>query len=238
MRVRRLRIASALLVAVLAVTSSVTLASASQEMRKRVGKPFNGLVVTVADGDTVEVIPEGEPAPIRLRLEGIDTPELDEPYGRDAMIYTRILLLKKRVHVEGHDVDRYERLVARVTTAGRDVSLALLQVGLACHFRQFSSDPALARAAERARSQGSGFWAPSAPKPRCTGAAAKPPAAKPPATAPTSLTFRGNVNSRLYHAATCANANCPNCSRVFSSEAEARAAGFTPARDCVRKTRN
>src|SRR5512145_2357536 len=99
MRVRRDLIPSALLFALLAITASVTLASASQEMRKRVGKPFNGLVVTVADGDTVEVIPDGEPAPIRIRLEEIDTPELDEPYGRDAMIYTRILLLKKRVHI-------------------------------------------------------------------------------------------------------------------------------------------
>lgn len=234
MRVRRHPLPSALLAALLAIIASVTPASASQEMRKRVGKPFNGLVVTVADGDTVEVIPDGEHAPIRIRLEEIDTPELDEPYGRDAMIYTRILLLKKRVHIEGHDVDRYERLVARVTTAGRDVSLALLQMGLACHFKQFTSDPALARAAERARAQGSGFWARSAPKPRCTGAAAKPPAA---ATTQGDLTFRGNVNSRLYHAATCANANCANCTRVFSSEAEARAAGFTPAGDCLRKTR-
>ena len=234
MRVRRHPIPSALLAALLAINASITLASASQEMRKRVGKPFNGLVVTVADGDTVEVIPDGEQAPIRIRLEEIDTPELDEPYGRDAMIYTRILLLKKRVHIEGHDVDRYERLVARVTTAGRDVSLALLQMGLACHFSQFTSDPALARAAERARAQGSGFWARSAPKPRCTGAAAKPPAG---ATPQGDLTFRGNVNSRLYHAATCANANCANCTRVFSSEAEARAAGFTPAGDCLRKTR-
>lgn len=234
MRVRRHPIPSALLAAVLAINASVILASASQEMRKRVGKPFNGLVVTVADGDTVEVIPDGAQAPIRIRLEEIDTPELDEPYGRDAMIYTRILLLKKRVHVEGHDVDRYERLVARVTTAGRDVSLALLQMGLACHFTQFTSDPALARAAARARSQGSGFWAPSAPKPRCTGAAAKPPGATPQG----NLTFRGNVNSRLYHAATCANANCANCTRVFASAAEARAAGFTPAGDCLRKTRD
>lgn len=236
MRVRRHPDPSALLFAVVAITAGVTFASASQEMSKRVGKPFNGLVVTVADGDTVEVIPDGEPAPIRIRLEEIDTPELNEPYGRDAMIYTRILLLKKRVHVEGHDVDRYQRLVARVTTAGRDVSLALLQMGLACHFKQFTSDPALAKAAERARAQGSGFWAPSAPKPRCTGAAAtKPPAS---ATTQGNLTFRGNVNSRLYHAATCANANCGNCTRVFSSEAEARAAGFTPAGDCLRKGRD
>jgi endonuclease YncB( thermonuclease family) len=233
MRVRPDVITAVLVVVALAIDGSVTLAA--QEMRKRVGKPFNGLVVTVADGDTVEVIPDGEPTPIRIRLEEVDTPELDEPYGRDAMIYTRILLLKKRVHVLGHDVDRYERLVARVTAAGRDISLALLQMGLACHFTQFTSDPELAKAAERARSHGAGFWAPQAPKPRCTGIAAKSQTGTP---VQGPVTFRGNVNSRLYHASTCANANCPNCTRVFSSEADAKAAGFTPAGDCLRKTRN
>jgi hypothetical protein len=108
-------------------------------------------------------------------------------------------------------------------------------MGLACHFTQFTSDPALAKAAERARSHGAGFWGPRAPKPRCTGVAVKPP---PGTTAPANVTYRGNVNSRLYHASTCANANCPNCTRVFSSEADAQAAGFTPAGDCLRKTRN
>ena len=216
---------------VLVATLTTPTISLTQEMKRRVGKTFNAYVVTIADGDTVEMIPEGEETPIRVRLEGIDTPELDEPYGRDAMIYTRILLLRKQVRVIGRDVDRYERLVARVTAAGRDASLALLQMGLACHFTQFASDPALAEAAGRARSKGVGFWAARAPKPRCTGLAHVD-------NAQPGLNFRGNINSRLYHASTCPNANCPNCTRVFSSEEEARAAGFTPAGDCLRKLRN
>ena len=160
-------------------SSAVNWLEASQDVRWRVGRTFNAYVVTIADGDTVELIPEGEPDPIRIRLEGIDAPELDEPYGRDAMIYTRLLLLKKRVQVDGRDVDRYQRLVARVTAAGRDVSLALLQMGLACHFTQFRSDAVLADAQAQARNNGTGFWAAKAPKPRCTGSGTAPPKKKP-----------------------------------------------------------
>lgn len=207
-----------------------TIPVSAQEMKKRVGRPFNAYVVTIADGDTLELIPDGEQRPIRIRLEGIDTPELDEPFGRDAMAYTRVLLFKKRVRVAGRDVDRYDRLVARVTTSGRDASLALLQMGLACHFTQFASDPVLAAAQARARDRGVGFWAPTAPKPRCVGPAA--PAAK------AGTSFRGNVSSRIYHASSCPNANCRNCTRVFSTEEEAKSAGFAPAGDCTRKLRN
>ena len=225
----------------------------------RVGRPFDGRVVIDADGDTLELIPLGESKPIRIRLEGIDAPELNETFGRDATTFTRRLLYQQYVKVDGRDVDGYGRLVARVTVGGRDASRELLEAGLACHFTRFANDPVLAAAEKQARSTNRGFWSPSAEKPRCTGLATTnrqtggssrgkhtlpaPPGTTggrgtPPARAsernanPTS--FRGNVSSRLYHAATCPNAACRNCTRLFSTEAEARAAGFTPAGDCLR----
>jgi endonuclease YncB( thermonuclease family) len=48
--------------------------------------------------------------------------------------------------VEGRDVDRYGRLVARVSVRGDDAGTALLLAGLACHFTAYSSDVALANA--------------------------------------------------------------------------------------------
>lgn len=204
----------------------------------------------MADGDTLELIPSGESKPIRIRLEGIDAPELNETFGREATAFTRRLLDKQPVRVEGRDVDGYGRLVARVIVGGRDASRALLEAGLACHFTRFANDPALATAERQARSTNQGFWSPTADKPRCTGlSTTTKPAATPGGASPKDAagrttrssgrtnsvtTFRGNVSSRLYHAASCPNANCRNCTRVFSSESEARAAGFTPAGDCLR----
>lgn len=42
---------------------------------------FSGRVVRVLDGDTIEVM-EG-PRAVRVRLEGIDALELDQPCGRE-----------------------------------------------------------------------------------------------------------------------------------------------------------
>ena len=207
---------------------------AATQDRARVGTPFDARVVLIADGDTLELIPQGETRRLRIRLEGIDAPEFGEPFSRQATTFTRTLLLKQLVRVEGRDVDRYGRLVARVTASGRDASLALVQAGLACQFSQFANDPVLAEAQARARTAGAGFWSATAPKPRCTGLAPRAPGAPRPApVAPVAPGFRGNVDSRLYHLSSCRNANCRNCTRLFASEAEARMAGFKPAGDCA-----
>jgi methylphosphotriester-DNA--protein-cysteine methyltransferase len=47
-----------------------------------------------------------------------------------------------------------------------------------------------------------------------------------------STELHGNVKSRVYHRSSCRNYTCQNCTRVFQSEAEAKAAGFRPAGDC------
>lgn len=44
--------------------------------------------------------------------------------------------------------------------------------------------------------------------------------------------FRGNVQSRVYHNATCRYFTCKNCTVVFTSAAEAQKAGFRPCRIC------
>jgi endonuclease YncB( thermonuclease family) len=200
---------------------------------QRVGSWFDARVVTIADGDTLELVPAGEATPLRIRLEGVDAPELGEPFSREATTLTRSLLLRQQVRVHGRDVDNYGRLVARVVAAGRDASEALLDAGLACHFTRFANDPVLARAQSRARDQGRGFWAAGAAKPRCTGLSGSSRQTAPAARSADGY-FRGNTNSRLYHAASCPNAKCRNCTRLFTSEDEARRAGFKPAGDCLR----
>jgi micrococcal nuclease len=206
----------------------------ADQAANRVGLRFDAQVVRVGDGDSVELIPVGETKPLTVRLEGIDAPELAEPFGREARAFARTLLLKQRVNVHGRDNDRYGRLVARVSVGNRDASLELLRAGLACYFTQYATDPVLAEALARARASGIGFWAANAQKPQC---AALSPAAPRQRTreAPPLSRFRGNVNSRLYHTSTCPNANCRNCTRTFATEAEAQAAGFKPAGDCLRR---
>ena len=132
------------------------------------GQTFPARVVSVVDGDTIDVT-SARTGTFRVRLEGIDTPERGEPFSRQATNFTRVLLFDKMVSVEGRDIDRYARLVARVrlVSANTDSSAALLTAGLACHYKAYSSDARLAGLEDAARRGGVGFWNSTATKPRC-----------------------------------------------------------------------
>ena len=78
----------------------------------------------VVDGDTVYT-KDGT----KIRLHGIDTPERDQPYGKQA---TRALdaLIKTKVYVLEKDTDRYGRLVGVLYTAeGLNVNLEMVCAG-------------------------------------------------------------------------------------------------------------
>src|SRR4051794_25813255 len=94
---------------------------------------FVGIVQHVVDGDTIDVTrPSGEV--IRVRLEGIDCPERGQSFGKTAATFTRQLVLQRTVAVVVRTHDRYGRFVARVSVGGQDVSVGLLQAGMAWHF--------------------------------------------------------------------------------------------------------
>lgn len=223
-------------------------------------RQFDARVARVADGDTLDVLVAGESRPIRVRLEGVDAPEQGETFDREAVAFVRKLVLNQRVRISGREIDRYGRLIVRVLADGRDASAALVRAGLACH--AYAYDALLAREESDARAAGAGFWGPNQPKPACVtrtafsgrGRTSAPtprssapsdrgtspsPSVPPPSQAarPPRSThagpFHGNVTSAVYHAPSCRNYNCRNCTRSFSTEAEARAAGFRPAADCL-----
>ena len=49
----------------------------------QVGDAFDGPVVSIIDGDTISVLRDGEQ--VRVRVEGIDTPESDQAFGAQAL---------------------------------------------------------------------------------------------------------------------------------------------------------
>jgi micrococcal nuclease len=233
-RPARLLAVSALLLLSLSPTGA-------QGLKSYVGTSFSAEVVGVIDGDTVDVrlAPGGQR--LRIRLHGVDAPERTEPFSQQALTFTRVLMFSKPVMVVGRDVDPYDRLVARVVVDGTDASAALLAAGLACHFRRYSDDPILEAAEQAARTARRGFWAAGTVQPACVAREARAQAAAPPANTRANAAressatgFIGNVNSRVYHAPTCANAGCKNCTRRFGTRADADAAGFRPAGDCLR----
>ena len=154
-------------VALIVAFASVLNGQRREDLIRLVGQTVTGTAVGVADGDTVRIRLDGTGRVIRVRLEGIDAPEVGEPFSTQARNAARVLMFDKRVQVKAVDVDNYDRLVARIVVDGKDSSVELLQAGLACHFTRFKNDAALAQAQVDARTNGKGFWAASAQKPRC-----------------------------------------------------------------------
>jgi endonuclease YncB( thermonuclease family) len=142
-------------------------AQSRPELLRMLGQTLSGTIVSVTDGDTVRARLDGSDRTLAIRLEGIDAPERGEPFSTQARNATRVMLFNKKVQLKATDVDRYDRLVARVVLDGRDSSLELIEAGLACHFTRFVNDPLLAKAQLTARAAGRGFWAAGAVKPAC-----------------------------------------------------------------------
>ena len=87
----------------------------------------------IIDGDTVELT-DGT----RIRLHGIDTPERDQPYGRQATSELDAML-GRSVYVEEKDTDRYGRLVAVLWSSdGTNVSLAMVCGGHAWWYERYA----------------------------------------------------------------------------------------------------
>jgi micrococcal nuclease len=122
------------------------------------------LVVGVHDGDTVRAIDE-QKTEHRVRLKGIDAPELGQAHGRVARDRLAGLVLRQQVKVQVHDKDRYGRDLATLEAGGQVVNRQLVAEGLAWHYARFSDDAELAAAEAEARKARRGLWADATPVP-------------------------------------------------------------------------
>lgn len=143
---------------------------------------LHGRVVGVSDGDTITVL-DGTNLTHKVRLAGIDAPEKTQPYGMQAREHLAALVSGKPVVVTWHKHDRYGRIVGQVRlqlpfACGRpdcyrvdDVGLALIESGLAWHYRQYQNEQNVeerrryALAEREARARREGLWNDARPVP-------------------------------------------------------------------------
>ena len=96
---------------------------------------WTGWVSWVMDGDTVLLVRDGQHESVKLRIEGIDAPEICQLGGvqaRDAMIR---LALRKPVHVVDHGHDTYGRQIGRLSVEGVDLGAEMVRSGMAWAYR-------------------------------------------------------------------------------------------------------
>ena len=118
--------------------------------------PFEAVVVGVYDGDTITVRTDET---IKIRLYGIDAPELKQPFGQASKQAMSGLVFGKNVTVKPDKKDRYGRTIARVEADGRDVSVQVVETGMAHWYEQYAKrDIELQSAQIKAKSAKLGVW--------------------------------------------------------------------------------
>jgi len=98
-----------------------------------------GIVVGVADGDTVTVL-DAVKAQHKIRLSGIDAPEKAQPFGQRSKENLSHLVFGKHVTVETGKIDRYGRTVGKVLIGGVDANLEQVRAGFAWHYKKYEGE--------------------------------------------------------------------------------------------------
>ncbi len=87
----------------------------------------------VIDGDTITI--KG----VRIRLFGIDAPEIDHPFGQKSKWALVQLCKGQKVEAEILENDHFDRTVAKcLLPDGRDLSAELVKQGLALDWKKYS----------------------------------------------------------------------------------------------------
>ena len=122
---------------------------------------MTGKCVKVLDGDTLVI--ECEKQQRTVNIEGIDAPELDQPWGKVVRNFVRDLVRGEDVQVEIVD-NAGDTVVARVTIDGIDLSEMLVSRGLAW-VPEESADADLTELSVKARELPCGLWMDPDPQP-------------------------------------------------------------------------
>jgi micrococcal nuclease len=124
---------------------------------------FSGKVVSVVDGDTINILHNGTRE--KVILYGVDCPELAQDFGQDAKKFTDDACYGKVVNVEEKGQDSRGRTIGVVLLPnGINLNRELVKQGLAWWSDKYaSSDANLKQLHEAAKTAHAGLW--SSPNP-------------------------------------------------------------------------
>jgi endonuclease YncB( thermonuclease family) len=129
---------------------------------------LNGRVVRIADGDTITVL-DATNMQHRIRLQGIDAPELHQAFGTQSRKNLSDMVFDKDVTAVCDKTDQYGRLVCKILLNDKDVNLEQVKAGMAWHYKEYQREQSAedrelyARAEDEARNARRGLWADADP---------------------------------------------------------------------------
>ena len=123
-----------------------------------------GRVLAVHDGDSLTLSVEG--ANVRVRLDGIDAPELGQRFGKSARRSLKKMCAGKDATVVDRGKDDQGRVVGSVSCGGVDANTEQVRRGMAWVFQRYLPlGSPLYEAESNARLRGIGLWRDSDPVP-------------------------------------------------------------------------
>ncbi len=155
----------------LLATCTVFAAGASEKSAPNA--PWSGTVTHVTDGDTLWVRPATGGKPVRIRIDGVDAPEICQTYGMAARKALSARLAKHAVTVQPSSRDSFGRLLARVTVTAKtspkvkgsaDVGEWLVREGHAWSYRYRRDSGPYAKQQATARAARKGLFATARPQ--------------------------------------------------------------------------
>lgn len=122
-------------------------------------------VIKVTDGDTYKAkLPSGKK--ITVRMEGIDAPELKQPFGKESKEILQQLIEGKYINLQVTGIDNYKRILANTfLTLYQEASFEMVLSGFAWHFEKYNKDENLKKAQMMAKTKKIGLWADPNPVP-------------------------------------------------------------------------
>ena len=124
---------------------------------------FTVKVVGISDGDTFTGL-NRDNLQLKIRIYGIDAPEKKQAFGNRAKEMLSDLIFGKDVVVDIQSQDGWGRYISYVFTQdGEDVSLRMIQEGMAWHFVKYDATEQYADAEVVARKEKKGLWVDTEP---------------------------------------------------------------------------
>ncbi|ELS5289032.1 thermonuclease family protein [Campylobacter upsaliensis] len=144
LKAKKLSLSLVIVIIVLAI-SSFNQSFTTFLAQKNIEKELTGKVSRVIDGDTIELLaktskenPYNHIAKLKIRLYGIDAPELKQAYGKEAKEFLSALVLKQEVNLIIENKDKYERIVGTLFLKGQDINKEMVKNGYAHAYESFS----------------------------------------------------------------------------------------------------
>ncbi|ELE7459265.1 thermonuclease family protein [Campylobacter upsaliensis] len=144
LKAKKLSLSLVIIIIVLAI-SSFNQSFTTFLAQKNLEKELTGKVSKVIDGDTIELLaktsktnPYNHIAKLKIRLYGIDAPELKQAYGKEAKEFLSALVLKQEVSLIIENKDKYDRFVGTLFLKGQDINKEMVKNGYAHAYESFS----------------------------------------------------------------------------------------------------